>query len=314
MSEIQISVVIPVKNGITTISRCLEALFRQSIINQVEVIVIDSGSTDGTLEICESFDLRLVKIPPSAFNHGNTRNYGVTLAQGEYVFLTVQDAIATDEYLLERMVRHFSDSTVMAVSGRQIVPHEKDMNPHQWFRPISEPKLEKYGFTSAFEFKALPDKRKRWVCGTDDVVTMYRRSALLQLPFRMVSLGEDIVWASDAYKAGYSIVFDQSAKVEHYHYLTFKYAYKSILFSLYTDWKYLGIKPKPNFKLSEYALAVFRNFKYKAHPKWILHQMIFLLAKYKANRDFALCLRKSDSAVEIFFTKFKNSIPQGKIK
>ena len=51
VNKVLVSVVIPVKNGIDTLPSCLDGLFRQTVKDQMEVIVIDSGSTDGTLEL-----------------------------------------------------------------------------------------------------------------------------------------------------------------------------------------------------------------------------------------------------------------------
>ncbi len=82
-----ISIVIPVKDGISTIKQCLDAIFAQTLIDQTEVIIIDSGSTDGTLDIINLYPVRLYQIPPGTFNHGATRNYGVSLTKGEFVVI-----------------------------------------------------------------------------------------------------------------------------------------------------------------------------------------------------------------------------------
>ncbi len=107
---ITLSIIIPVKNGISTICQCLDAIFAQTLIEQTEVIVIDSGSTDGTLEALKKYTLRLYQIPPEEFNHGATRNYGVSLAKGELIYFPVQDDVPINSKIVERMASHFRNT------------------------------------------------------------------------------------------------------------------------------------------------------------------------------------------------------------
>ena len=134
-----ISVVIPIKNEPSEVAACLEGIFRQTLRDQLEVIAIDSGSPQVTLDLLAGYPVRLHQIPPSEFNHGETRNLGVKLASGEFVVMTVADAVAGNERWLEQMLQHFDDPRVMGVCGQQIVPHDIDKNPLQWFRPVSKP-------------------------------------------------------------------------------------------------------------------------------------------------------------------------------
>ena len=172
-----ISIVIPVKNGSDTIRSCLNAIFKQSLIGKTEVIVIDSESTDGTLEILEEYDVMVEKIKSKDYNHGDTRNLGVSMAKGEFVVMTVQDATPVDELWLERMLQHFDDKEVIGVCGQQIVLEDPNKNPLQWFRPASEATPIRYQFNDPSEFTKLNGKEQHSFCNWDDVNAMYRRSA-----------------------------------------------------------------------------------------------------------------------------------------
>ncbi len=219
-----ISVVIPVKNGAKTIKNCLEGIYSQTIEN-IEVIIIDSGSTDGTLEILENYPVKLFCIEPDEFNHGLTRSYGVLKANGEFVVLTVQDAIPSTHDWIEIMLAHFANKKVMGVCGQQIVPHHLDKNPLEWFRPYSKPVPRIVEFEKG-EFQKLKGKEQHKYCGWDDVTAMYRKSALLETPFLATSFGEDALWAKKALSKGYRLVYDANAKVYHYHHYNFKLAFR----------------------------------------------------------------------------------------
>ena len=74
-----VSVVVPVKNGARYLAELLDAISRQRIDAAVEVLVVDSGSSDGSLDIARAAGARVIEIEPSEFGHGSTRN----LAAGE---------------------------------------------------------------------------------------------------------------------------------------------------------------------------------------------------------------------------------------
>ncbi len=213
---IKISVVIPTKNGENTIRACLDSIFTQSVSAHMEVIVIDSGSTDSTLDIVQQYPVRLHQIPPEEFNHGNTRNIGVRLARGEFVLFTVQDARLSAPDVLEKALEHFKDAGVMAVGCKQIVPHDPDKNPLQWYRPVNPPQVVRLHYPSG-EFDRLPPEERLKIARLDNVCAIYRRIALTDLPFPTTDFGEDILWAMQALSSGWTIILDQRLLVYHYH-------------------------------------------------------------------------------------------------
>lgn len=240
--DILVSVVVPVKNGDYWLEGTLKGILGQQITGAFEVIVIDSGSTDRSLDIIHQFPVRLIQIAPERFNHGTTRNLGAQEARGEFVVMTVQDALPADKYWLQRLLDGFEDEQVAGVCGQQIVPHDSDKNPLEWFRPISAPEIVKYKFSCA-EFEKLPPTVKRQVCGWDDVTAMYRRKALLETPFQEVKFAEDALWAKDALLKGYTIVYNPNARVYHYHLEEFDYTVKRLFTSHYHFYKYFGYTP-----------------------------------------------------------------------
>ena len=90
--DVLISVVIPVKNGDSWLNETIPAILNQQVNGAIEIIAIDSGSTDESLSILSKYPVTVVSIKPEDFNHGLTRNKGVSLAKGRFVVMTVQDA------------------------------------------------------------------------------------------------------------------------------------------------------------------------------------------------------------------------------
>lgn len=214
---VRVSVVIPVKNGEATIGACLRGVLSQVVPGGLEVIVIDSGSTDRSLDVISSFPAKIHRIPPHEFNHGDTRNLGVRMACGEFVVMTVQDANPADPQWIRRMLQGFDDPRVAGVCGLQYVPHDPDKNPMQWFRPCSEAQPRVVHFADPKAFSSLSPRAQAELCRWDDVTAMYRRSALLETPFRRTAFAEDVMWARDVLLKGYALVYEPRAQVCHYH-------------------------------------------------------------------------------------------------
>lgn len=240
-----ISIVIPVRNEAKGIKACLDSWLTQSITVN-EIVVIDSGSTDGTLDIVRGYDkVRLIEIPGSEFNHGTTRNLAMQYVTGEFTLMTVGDGRAYHETVLTRMLGSFTSDRVAGVCGLQVVPHESDKNPIEWFRPQSKPQAKSFRFESAEQFDALAPEQKKEAASWDDVIAMYRTSVLRdEIPFREITYGEDPMWAVDALKAGHTLVYDSSARVYHYHLENPEVTYKRAITMLCLRKWMFGVVPQ----------------------------------------------------------------------
>ena len=286
----KISVVIPVKNGRSTLAACLEGILAQTV--PAEIIVIDSGSTDGTLELLARYPVRVHRIAPEEFNHGETRNLGVRLARGALVAMTVQDAHPVDNRWLERMVKHFDDPNVAGVCGQQVTPHEPDKNPLQWFRPCSQPVPRKIQFADPAVFKQLPPVEQVALCSWDDVTAMYRRSVLLAVPFQRTNFCEDTIWASDALSRSHALVYDYNAKVYHYHHQTFRFRFRRIYTILYQKYRFFNHVKTPGWLLPQLAHDLYRSARRKYCPEkrasWCAYNVRLILAEWLAGWCFWL--------------------------
>ncbi|ABK44944.1 glycosyl transferase, family 2 [Magnetococcus marinus MC-1] len=217
MALTTVSVVIPVKNEADKLGACLQAILTQSH-EVLEIIVIDSGSTDGTQDLAQRFaKVKLVQIEPAQFNHGATRNQAIAMTRGEFVLCTVGDAQAVDRFWIERLLAGFTDDAVVGVCGQQVVPHRADTNPVEWFRPQSIATSQRYQFVDADTFAAAPVEQRKAACSWDNVTALYRRQAIIETPFTTFPYGEDLLWAHAQLNMGRALVYQPSAQVYHYH-------------------------------------------------------------------------------------------------
>ncbi len=104
-----VSVIIPVYNAEKTIGRCLDSLINQTIANQIEIIAIDDGSTDNSLEILRSYESENIKIiHTNNLPIGQVRNIGMEMASGQYIGFIDSDDYVTDDWgdNIEKNINH----------------------------------------------------------------------------------------------------------------------------------------------------------------------------------------------------------------
>jgi rhamnosyltransferase len=214
-----ISIVVPTFNGASTLPALLDAIARQHIERPYEVVAIDSGSTDGSVELLRAAGARVITIPAGTFNHGLTRNRGIDASAGEFVVLVVQDAVPASDTWLAALTRPLAEDSCLAgtFARQQPRPDASALTRHylaRWFATSSSPRT--VAATSA-EIEALTPLARLDRCTFDNVCSCIRRSAWEQHPFRETPIGEDVEWARDVLLAGYRIAYVPDAAVVHSH-------------------------------------------------------------------------------------------------
>ena len=115
MSGPRASVVVRAKDEARDIERTFKALRRQTV--PVEIVVVDSGSTDGTVEIAKRWCDRLIEIPAESFTYGYSANLGAEAASAPFCFsLSAHCAPLGDDWV-ERSLRHYAREDVAATNG-----------------------------------------------------------------------------------------------------------------------------------------------------------------------------------------------------
>ncbi len=220
--ERSVTVAIPTRNGARTLERTLTAVRGQELAAEIELLVCDSGSRDGSVALARRFGAELIEIPPAAFSHGATRNLLVERAQGQHVAFLTQDAEPADAHWLARLLDGFSLAGDIALSFGPYLPRP-DASPmvarelHDWFRsfsPDGSPRIDRLGACERdLPARALLGPRGFFT----DANGCVARAAWESVPFRPVRYAEDHVLAHDMLRAGYAKAFLPRAAVIHSH-------------------------------------------------------------------------------------------------
>lgn len=117
MSEIKVSIIVPVYNVEQYISRCLESLVNQTL-KDIEIIVVNDGSTDGTEQIIRTFDdERILLINQKNQGPSVARNSAMLIAKGEYIGFVDSDDWVDKDYFEKLYTACVKNNADVAVAG-----------------------------------------------------------------------------------------------------------------------------------------------------------------------------------------------------
>lgn len=127
MAARPISVIIPTFNAGDEFVRLLAALRAQKGVSPLEIVLVDSGSTDETVAHAAKHGAIVLPIRQEDFSHSGARNLGAAHAHGEYLIFLTQDALPLDEYWAGRMIQPLLDHGIAATTCAEIPRDDADL-------------------------------------------------------------------------------------------------------------------------------------------------------------------------------------------
>ncbi|HZM53302.1 MAG TPA: glycosyltransferase [Vicinamibacteria bacterium] len=214
------TVVTLVKDGSPYLGDLMDSLNGQELPGGLEVLAVDSGSTDGSPAILEAHGARVLRVPPDAFDHGETRNLAAREARGTVVVFLSQDALpAGPRFVLTLVEALEADPRLAGAFARQVPRAGADPLTRRdlasWVAGSPASRVVFLPESSALEMLS-PLERHR-LLAFDDVASAVRREVLLAHPFVRTRFGEDVEWAQRVLREGFGIVYVPSAVVVHSH-------------------------------------------------------------------------------------------------
>ena len=207
--SMNIGCVIPTYRAGKQLARCLQGLVDSSL--KPRILVIDSSSNDGTVEIAKQFGAETLVIPQKEFNHGITREIARKSLGTEIVCMLTQDAYLEDKHTLTHLVTPLIEQRAAIAYGRQI--------PHVG-ASFFEAFARHYNYPSKSHLRGIEDIQKFGVytffCSNS--FAAYSNTALNEIGgFESVLLGEDTVATAKLLRRGYKIAYVAEAVARHSH-------------------------------------------------------------------------------------------------
>ena len=127
MSDYKVSLIVPVFNSEAHLVECLDSVVAQTIFDEIQVLVIDDGSSDTSLQIAQTYAAAhanvFVTTQPNG-GPGAARNHGLRLAEADYIAFLDADDILTTRSVEARWDALTSSGADLVVAAFQIFPRE----------------------------------------------------------------------------------------------------------------------------------------------------------------------------------------------
>lgn len=247
--DANVSVVIPTLNAGYEFPWLLRKLRGQRGFGELEIVIVDSGSRDGTVEFARAAGCTVVEIPPTDFSHSYARNTGADTAHGDYLLFMVQDAYPIGDYWIYGMLRYLVDhkeEKIAAVSCAEYSRSDSDMmydsmiNTHYRFLGCLEyDRIGEYHGDDHLSLRAYGQ--------LSDVSCLIPRSTFGHYRYRG-DYAEDLDLGIRLIKDGYRVAMLASVKVVHSHnrpaYYYLKRSFVDVIFlvDLFEDFVYPHIE------------------------------------------------------------------------
>ncbi|MEW5909802.1 MAG: glycosyltransferase family 2 protein [Thermodesulfobacteriota bacterium] len=270
----RISVVIPTKNAGTAFTFLLEKIRRQAGFKTIEILIVDSGSTDDTLQIGKHFDAKILPIRPFSFNHGLARNRGADYATGDFLFFITQDALPASDTCMYQMIQAMErDIKIAAVSARQIPRSDADLfgcwQLWHYYHKVLEIKDDEVFQATPHEIDRMNGRQKRKIGQIDNVFCCIRKDLFDRYRFNPLPYAEDLDLGLRFLSDGFKLAFLSSVGVIHSHNRSPSYYFKRS----YVDIK--QILRLLNEKTIDWKKEGFRT------PEMLLSHLYFFYLKMK---------------------------------
>lgn len=199
MADAQLSALIRCRDEEWGIGRLIDGLRAQTIADSIEIVVIDSGSRDGTVAEVRRRGLDPLQIRPEEFSYGRALNIAANVATAPLCLSISAHACPKDSGWAARMVAAFDDQRVACAFGQRMCPDRP--------RPLDGPLLQDLEHAQAHPF---------W--GYANSAGGFRRELWGQRPFdEDLIASEDLEWASYWQQQGWLVLLDPALDVEHSH-------------------------------------------------------------------------------------------------
>lgn len=201
----KVTVIVRTFNVEWVIDQALAALMNQKDVD-LELLIVDSGSTDATLEMAGNYPHRFIKIEPGTYFPGKVLNRALSETTTELIVFINSDVVLLDPYAISKLIEPLKESAVAASYGRQIIRPEADL----WVR---------HDYERAF---SATGDQPEWMHYSLPIAAMKKSAWQIQKFYTDAWGSEDTHWGVQIKKKGYKIAYVKDAVAMHSHNYTLK--------------------------------------------------------------------------------------------
>lgn len=274
MTTPSVGIAVITHNARHHLAACLPPLINSPL--KPKILVVNSSSSDGTVELAKQFGVETLIIPRKSFNHGTTRELARHALDCEIAVMVTPDAYAVDRHVLEKLIAPIVSQQAALSYARQL-PHEG--------ADFFETFLRTFNYPEKSAIRSLADAQRlgatTFFCS--DSFAAYRNSALNEIGgFPEVLTGEDTVACAKLLHRGHRVAYVAEAEVKHSHRYTLLQEFKrhfdtGLARRSYQELIHLGCSDQK--RGAEYAKTLLKELL-SNRPTLLPYACLHLLAKW----------------------------------
>jgi GT2 family glycosyltransferase len=206
-----VSVVIRALNEADALELLLEDIDNQLFSSEVEIVVVDNGSTDRTAQVAKHHGADVVTLPQSSFSYPKSLNVGVEAASNDLVFVTVAHARLTNIHNLHAGARHFSRNTDTAGAYGTCLVNENASYMERWTTAAD------INLSMARRAQRIKTAGMGVLAANCAMIAKRAWQELGGFDERYEAGGEDTALAKSMLENGYGVVKEPALAVHHSH-------------------------------------------------------------------------------------------------
>jgi glycosyltransferase involved in cell wall biosynthesis len=313
----KISVIIPTKDAGEEFDYTLRRITQQEGVGEIDLVIIDSGSKDETVELARSYTQKVFQVPPEEFHHARTRNFGAEKTTGDFLVFTVQDAMPVGNNWLYKLILPIYEGKASAVSARQIPRADADLFAswatwsHNIYLGYDHDRV--ISSEIARDFDSLDLKGKRAMVSLDSVCLAINKSTFDSYRFGS-GYAEDVDLGIRLVKDGHTLLFQSSNAIIHSHNRPAMYFLKRGYVDTVSLWDTMkvGRKSVPvahAFETLGYLYSVLKTCVFtlsidcemKKDPLVLIHSFLENFERRMITHDLSLLPAKGEPLLDKFF-------------
>jgi glycosyltransferase involved in cell wall biosynthesis len=276
--NLEVTYAVPNNNGMSRgLPQLISSIKRQKNVIP-KIVIVDSGSEDNSVCFAIQNGCIVLKIKPEDFNHSASRNMALSISRSKYTIFTVNDAFFNDEFYTAKAIELINKFNLVAVSGKQITPHD------DYYSIFNEYLLDRR-FPLETSIRITADVKKLNLSnlkseiagplfGIDNVNALYLTDVLKKYGFSADTV-EDMSIAKTLVQDGHRIGITKSICVVHGHTYDNPILYrKRVKYDLIVIRKIFHVKKFPG--RVKYLKIIIKNFNVMfARDIWLRNLFIY---------------------------------------
>jgi len=201
----KVTVIVRTFNVEWVIDQTLSALMKQQGVD-IELMIVDSGSTDATLDIIALYPHKFIEIESGTYFPGKVLNRAISESKTELIVFVNSDVVLLDSYTIARLIEPLKEADIAASYGRQIARPEADL----WVR---------HDYERAF---SITGEQPDWMHYSLPIAAMKKCAWIKQKFYTLAWGSEDTYWGVEIKEKGFKIAYVKDAIAMHSHNYTLK--------------------------------------------------------------------------------------------